>query len=191
MLKTIVRRILPRWVKEQLRELRTPGEIFPSVIPYEPAVQRAMKDHICHGDVVFDVGAHVGMHSVAMGRLVGPDGRVYCFEANPKLLGRLQKNLKANRMLERCTVVHGAVAEEHGTKMPLFTDGRPWSGRQDSTIMRHLAVSSRMGENIRKVQVPTISLDEYCVNQRASIPSSSRLMLRERSFWSSKASKTS
>lgn len=41
------------------------------------------------GDTVFDLGANVGLHTVAFSNLVGDLGRVHAFEPNPSLFGYL------------------------------------------------------------------------------------------------------
>lgn len=42
------------------------------------------------GKVIFDIGAHVGFHSLYFARLVGPKGKVYAFEPNPKNVERFK-----------------------------------------------------------------------------------------------------
>lgn len=41
---------------------------------------RLMKEFICEGSTVFDVGAHQGTHTLAFARFVGPSGNVVSFE---------------------------------------------------------------------------------------------------------------
>lgn len=42
------------------------------------------------GDVVFDIGANVGLHSIVLSRLVGPKGKLCVFEPNAELLHALK-----------------------------------------------------------------------------------------------------
>src|SRR5271165_1711624 len=44
---------------------------------YEPSMLRAYSSVIRTGDVVFDVGANIGAHTLHFARLVGPTGRVF------------------------------------------------------------------------------------------------------------------
>ncbi|HEX5270037.1 MAG TPA: tetratricopeptide repeat protein [Gemmataceae bacterium] len=50
------------------------------------------------GHTVADAGAGVGWHALALGRLVGPHGRVYAFEARRLVRQRLAANLALNNV---------------------------------------------------------------------------------------------
>lgn len=69
---------------------------------------------LCEGDVVYDVGAHVGVYSLVAARHVGPLGRVYAFEPLPRNLGYLNEHLALNGV-KNCTVLEAAVGSEAGT----------------------------------------------------------------------------
>ncbi len=47
------------------------------------------------GQVVFDVGANVGLHTAYLSRLVGPEGKVFAFEPNPALKQGLSRTCKS------------------------------------------------------------------------------------------------
>lgn len=63
---------------------------------YEGALLRWLEREIGPGTVVWDVGAHIGYMSLALGRFTGPTGRVYAFEPLPQNLRRLRANVEAN-----------------------------------------------------------------------------------------------
>jgi len=48
------------------------------------------------GDVVFDIGANVGLYTVLLSKTVGDTGRVFAFEPEPRTCEHLQENLKLN-----------------------------------------------------------------------------------------------
>ncbi len=56
------------------------------------------------GDRVVDVGAHIGLHTVAVARKVGPDGQVIALEPNPATCDLLRRTLHLNGLHERVTV---------------------------------------------------------------------------------------
>ncbi|MBL7502256.1 FkbM family methyltransferase [Frankia nepalensis] len=74
------------------------------------------------GDVVYDVGANIGLYSVHAARQVGPKGRVFAFEAVPTTADRLDETLALNHTRE-VTVVRAAVSDTSGTiSMNVFAD---------------------------------------------------------------------
>jgi FkbM family methyltransferase len=54
-----------------------------------------MRRLVGSGDVAFDIGAHFGEHTVLLSGLVGPNGRVFAFEANPERIPGLQRTTAA------------------------------------------------------------------------------------------------
>jgi FkbM family methyltransferase len=65
---------------------------------HEPEVWSALARHLRDGDVVYDVGAHVGYWAPVAGRTVGARGRVHAFEADPGNAQRLERNVRLNSM---------------------------------------------------------------------------------------------
>jgi FkbM family methyltransferase len=66
------------------------GEPWPEP-PWEPAEQAAMRRVVARGEVAFDIGANIGVHSVLLSALVGPTGRLVMFEPNPDLIPGLRR----------------------------------------------------------------------------------------------------
>lgn len=62
----------------------------------ERAVLAELRDLCLPGMVVFDVGANVGTHSLALADVVGPDGTVICFEPHSKTFEALVANISRN-----------------------------------------------------------------------------------------------
>jgi FkbM family methyltransferase len=66
------------------------------------------------GDVVVDVGSERGSSLHLLTRLVGPEGRVYAFEANPRSFRVLERVCGANGW-QNVIPVHSAIASHTGT----------------------------------------------------------------------------
>jgi FkbM family methyltransferase len=52
-----------------------------------------MQRFVRAGDVVFDIGANIGLHSILLSHLVGPRGRLHAFEPNSELVPALKRTL--------------------------------------------------------------------------------------------------
>jgi FkbM family methyltransferase len=63
---------------------------------YEAPEVRFMKKWLRRGDVVVDVGAHVGFFTLLAAKLVGPEGEVRAFEPVPANFDALELNLAMN-----------------------------------------------------------------------------------------------
>ena len=63
---------------------------------WEPGITAIYRAALRPGDVVVDVGANVGTHTLLAAHLVGPSGQVHAIEASPWIHDRLRRNLAAN-----------------------------------------------------------------------------------------------
>jgi FkbM family methyltransferase len=62
--------------------------------PWEPSEQEIMRRVVRPGDVVFDIGAHIGLHTVLLSALTGDTGTVHAFEMNPWRLRSLRETIR-------------------------------------------------------------------------------------------------
>jgi FkbM family methyltransferase len=63
---------------------------------FEPATSRVLESLIGPGDVVIDIGANIGAHTLPLARRVGSDGRVFAFEPTRFAHSKLVRNLELN-----------------------------------------------------------------------------------------------
>jgi FkbM family methyltransferase len=77
--------------------------------PLEVSEQAVMRRFVRPGDVVFDIGANMGLHTMMLAQLVGPQGRVVAFEPNSELLPMLERTLEA---LPNVTLYSCALSDE-------------------------------------------------------------------------------
>lgn len=56
---------------------------------------KVMYKYVRPGDVVFDIGAHLGFYTLLLSKLAGACGKVFAFEPNPELLASLRMTLSA------------------------------------------------------------------------------------------------
>jgi FkbM family methyltransferase len=93
----------PAGVKKQLRSGKR----------WEEHLIDQFERHVVPGSTVLDVGAHIGSHTIALARLVGPSGRVYAFEPQKKVFRELVYNLRLNEV-SNATPLRFAVSSEPG-----------------------------------------------------------------------------
>ena len=86
---------------------------------YEPRTLRAYSGMIRPGDVVFDIGANIGAHTMHFARLTGAQGRVYAFEPTDFAVEKLRGNLALNPDLAARVSVHQCfLVAEAGAALP-------------------------------------------------------------------------
>jgi len=74
--------------------LRTGGNYFQG--GGEPEVQAAMQRYLRPGMTFYDIGANIGFFSLLAARIIGPEGRVVAFEADPEVAQRLRDHVERN-----------------------------------------------------------------------------------------------
>ena len=115
-----------------------------------------------HGAVIWDIGAHIGYHSLAFAALAGTEGRVIAFEPNPANLARFEMHLAHNRALgERITIKPIAVSEVSGHAEFRFSDhiesGMSSGGHLSTACAPNDAATYAM---FRSTRVDTFSVDD-------------------------------
>ena len=76
---------------------------------YDPFIYRAVEAWgRIEGATFWDVGAHIGYHSLCIAALVGPAGHVFSFEPNPFNRQRFSQHLERNPQLAPRVTVHAA-----------------------------------------------------------------------------------
>jgi FkbM family methyltransferase len=121
----------------------------------EPEVQAALKQHLRPGMIFYDIGANIGFFSLLAARIVGNDGRVIAFEADPEIAARLRMHVSRNDF-------HGISVEE---KAVWFETNTVFFSRTDPATSpdRGLGHIVANGAN-ETIQVNAVSLDEYVRN---------------------------
>jgi FkbM family methyltransferase len=81
----------------------------------EPGVRAVIHERLRPGDVVVDAGANIGVHAVEMAAVVGPGGRLVCFEPLPHIADALRRTLLVNGLAGQSEVYSKALSDETGT----------------------------------------------------------------------------
>jgi FkbM family methyltransferase len=118
---------------------------------YETENHLIFKEKIKSGDTVIDIGAHIGLMSVILGKLVGEKGEVYSFEPTPYTFSLLNKMIGLNKLQAVVKPVNKAVSDTSG-----FVEFSA-----DTMDVSNSIVSYEHNSEYKKIKVPTISIDEF------------------------------
>lgn len=115
--------------------------------------------NIKEGDVVLDVGANVGVHSVLMAKLVGKKGKVVSFEPEAETFSTLKKNISLNE-LNNVIPFSIALSDSRSKKNIYFTGNTGgFSLRDNSGSLKGSGVKLIPGDELIKeenLQIPRI-----------------------------------
>ena len=124
---------------------------------HEPNETDLVKKVIKKGDVVVDIGAHIGYYTLIFAELVGENGKVFAFEPNPDNFAVLKKNVELNGY-QNVVLEQKAVSNKTGkTKLYLC----------DDNTGDHRLFDSHDGR--KTVEVDTIKMDDYFSNYNREI----------------------
>ena len=124
------------------------------------------------GSTFWDIGAHVGYHSLSFAALGGEGCRVLAFEPNPFNRERLARNLELNpELARRIEVLPIAVAARDG-EMDFVLSHDIESGMSSGSFLELAKPPRESGEyaNFIRRRVPTVSLDSFQLNRHETPP---------------------
>ena len=107
---------------------------------WEAAEQNIMSKLVSQGDIVFDIGANIGLHTALLSKLVGPNGRVVAFEPNPELIPSLSRTISSLCNAE----LHQLALSDLKSQTTLFVPENPemasladWTSERDDVLRAH------------------------------------------------------
>jgi FkbM family methyltransferase len=120
---------------------------------YEVQVQRELLSNLRPGSVFYDVGAHIGIVSMFAAQLVGAEGAVFAFEADPENARRIEEHVRRNKF-NQIRLIPNAVWSSAGRLQ--FERASARSSRNQG------AVSTEPNPGTGSiVEVEAIALDDY------------------------------
>jgi FkbM family methyltransferase len=130
------------------------------------------------GDVVIDVGANIGSHTLVFAELVGPTGQVHAFEPTVYALDKLKVNAKLNPTLEKRIIANQMmVLAELTSDLPnaLYSSWQLFNsldthhghfgsmmttkGAEPTTIDSYVRMKKLMAVNVIKIDVDGYEID--------------------------------
>jgi FkbM family methyltransferase len=124
---------------------------------YEFEKQQQFIKHIRAGDVIYDIGAHVGFYTLLSSQLTGSAGRVIAFEPYPPNIHFLNEHIKLNQLIN-VTLIPKAVSDRMGQTTFEVAE---------STSMGHL---SNETSSATTIVVNTVALDQFIIEAQLPLP---------------------
>lgn len=118
---------------------------------YEPELWQRIMREVRAGDVVVEVGANIGIYTLAFANRVGANGRVFALEPDPENAAALAANVAISPYRHRITIREEAVGATIGRA--IFAGGRG--------LESHIDLSGEAGPG--SVEVPVVALDDEFV----------------------------
>lgn len=121
-------------------------------------------DHILPGQLVLDVGGHLGQYAVLFAALVGSRGRVISFEPDAAARPVLQQNIALNSFqarvgVEDCALFDVSESRElfarHGNSQSSLARAGLGGSRGDKGVERYVVRTSRLDDYLRDSALPT------------------------------------
>lgn len=130
---------------------------------YDNELFSKIKELNLTGKVIYDIGAHIGYHSLAFAVISGNAGRIFAFEPNPANVTRANEIILLNPTLQnRITVLNRALSDHTGSTSFLSTDdvegGTSTGGFIDdaSTLWERDRYIDKVGFKKTEVKIDTI-----------------------------------
>ncbi|HJR76502.1 MAG TPA: FkbM family methyltransferase [Nitrospiraceae bacterium] len=133
---------------------------------FEPKTVRLYEQFVKPGDVVLDIGANVGAHTLPLARLVGDKGRVIAFEPTDYAMQKLLANIALNPSLIQRIEAHQVMlvsssgdAVETGlySSWPLVARGNVHKKHQGRLMATTGAASSTLDQWVKTYHVDKVN----------------------------------
>jgi len=105
------------------------------------------------GDVVIDVGAHIGPYTLKASKRVGLNGKIIAIEADPENFDILNRNIQLNKLTNVIALNYAAYSKEDKIRLYLL------KGKESSYTKYNTVMTDRAGNEKRFVEVQANTLD--------------------------------
>jgi len=130
--------------------------------PREVEEQQLLRRFVRPGDVVYDIGANIGLHAVLFSQLTGATGKVLAFEPNRELLRALAKTIAG---MPNASLFPVALAEANGSAELVVVEAdhslsslSDWTSRKENapSLERHRLICrlQRLDDLIAEQHLP-------------------------------------
>lgn len=116
----------------------------------EKELQEALINNIKNGDVIVDVGANFGLHTLLAGKILGDRGHIYAIEPIPSNIKLLKRNIRLNHFNSRITIIEAALSNSNDAYIEMSLP------KEDVVVSASIA---KVGNKVIKVK--NMRLDDF------------------------------
>tara|TARA_B100001109_G_C18783864_1_gene436687 strand:- start:81 stop:905 length:825 start_codon:yes stop_codon:yes gene_type:complete len=136
---------------------------------WEPESVDWIKNNIKKGDIVIEVGANVGAHSLLIAKQIYPTGFVHLFEPAEYAYKKLNKNLDLNPNLKHYTKVYKTLLSDEVSNFNnvkirsswIFNKTKEIEDKMDENLNGKSESLDNLFQNIKKLDVIKIDVDGF------------------------------
>ena len=122
---------------------------------WEPLTINWLHDNLNKGDIVIEVGANIGAHSLIISKIISPEGQLFCFEPTNYAYEKLNKNFNLNPDLKQNTrLIKSFVSNKEGSK-------KSYKIRSSWVVDKSVALGDSMDEDFSG---EIINLDDFFID---------------------------
>lgn len=145
------------------RELGMSGHIIMSGY-WEMWVTDVFRETVRPGMTVCDIGSHCGYYALIAAQLVGPSGKVHCFEPNPLHHDNLFKSKMINGFYHM--EIHPFAVADRDMEATLFV---PHHLASSATLSEKVSESVSALDPVKPVKVRAVNLEDYLGDMRVDV----------------------
>lgn len=127
---------------------------------WEKGLHEAVLSLLAPGARVVEVGANIGYYTISMALQVGAEGHVRAFEANPRMVGLIERSARINGVHDRVSLIGKAAMDAPGEIS--FVTSRRNSGGGYVSIWSHLPYDDGVAITVEAVRLD--DMDCGCVD---------------------------
>lgn len=154
-----------------LAALRTGGRAYlpadnrattPNVLQsgvFEPELHAYIAGNVPRGGCVVDVGANIGLVTIALAHAVGLGGRVFAFEPVPANIEFVRWNIETNWLMDIVRLEEAAASSANGTTTMAISE--EWNSLGSITQQEIHIAPGHSAQGQRAIEVSTVRLDSY------------------------------
>ena len=114
------------------------------------------------GDIVVDVGAHIGRYTIIASKRVGESGKVIAIEAHPGNFEMLNRNVKLNKLTNVTALNYAVYSKE--SKLKLYVPGE-----ESGFTIYNTITTNRAKPDEKFIEVNANTLDNLLLQQQSGI----------------------